>query len=419
MKNNNTDVLKTKIAEFIIHNPALDTNFMNQFYGVTLREKDTKTFYEFTTVVKHRAAGLSATKISELTGIPKRKLEHWIFNENSVFSIRLLEHYFTLGKIEKSHRYLSINSTRGGIFTGPWITVPSQIRDYADVEKVLNQLRPITENECYHNNISKAELFAYFLGFLIGDSSKTGIKRAQRTTRRVQVRLSIRYPSNEKVGEFVSLCANSIGLRMERRKDCPAGKLNPYPFYTWISQSSPLIQWIFEVCLGLDNDMLTTYDPIRSDWILSAPEIFRIRFIQGLADSDGFVDFTARQAGIITSPNTELIEKILNSLNIKTTKRYFQSSKLWALMMKPNDAYKLPIFNEYIKSYRYYEIESLCLAKRYNKWPKEFKEKVIANIKQGYSGTELVRKILKEEGVLITTKHINKLRKSCNEETKK
>ena len=58
---------------------------------------------------------------------------------------------------------------------------------------------------------------------------------------------------------------------MHRIEDFPRPKNKPHGFYTWVSQASPLIDWLFNVALGLKDGELTTYDPIRADWMLLAP----------------------------------------------------------------------------------------------------------------------------------------------------
>lgn len=423
MKNNSSISLDSKLIEYIIKNPNLDTDFVNQFYGLLLRKKDIKNFYDFCTVVRYRASNMYALEIARLTGIPKRRIEHWIHKENYIFPIRILTHYLDLEKVDNESKLLSLNSTRGGLFTGSWIRVPTKIKDYLNLKMVLDQLSELSDFSLRKRKfalyrINEEELFAYFLGFLIGDASKTGIKRKQRVTRRIHIRLSKHYPTNKRLGDFVTLCVNSFGLRMNQRKDCPPGKLNPCPFYTWISQSSLFFQWVFDVCLGLKNNMTTTYDPINASWILGSPREFKIKFLQGLADSDGFVDFSARQVGIITHPNTDLIVRIFESLGVKTRKRFFTSNGLWSLMFNIKDAYNLPIFNEYVRSYRYKEMEKLFQAKRYHRWPKDFRKKVDNYIKSGYSGTELVKKILQQEGVIISTKQICKIKKNMAHKNK-
>ena len=170
-----------------------------------------------------------------------------------------------------------------------------------------------------------------------------------------------------------------------------------------------LFQWIFCTCLGLESKCKTTYDAIKADWILKAPKEFRICFLQGLAESDGFVDITSFQIGIITEPNTKLIKMILLSLGIESTKRFFQHSRLWALMLNVNKSYNLPIFNQFLRSYRYQKMEKIFFAKRINgHWPNWICEEVYKLSKMGLSGTKLSEKIIDEYGILIRAQRINR-----------
>ena len=376
-----------------------NTEFTKYFYGISINKEDIKDFEEYSKAILYRDRNFSPSKIANFMNVSRRKIENWLYNGNHPFIIRLLNHYLTLGKPGNDLKWLSVNSTRGGLFIGPWIKVPYKITNYSQISPVLNQLN----NEITSLNIS----FGYLLGFFIGDCSKNTIRRKQRVNRRITVRLSRGFTSNERLGEYVSFCARRLGLRMKRTKDCPAGRMNTHPFYTWISQSSTLIQWIFNVCLGLKNSENTTYDKIKSDWILLAPNEFKVAFLQGLADSDGFVDFTSQQVGIITEPNTEFIKKIFDSLNIKTTTRFFTKNRLWSLMMSIKAAYNLPIFNPTVKSYRYEYMEKLFKAIRIpGHWPISLRNKIKQSVKEGFRGTKLVKKILDEEGIAIRTKNI-------------
>lgn len=374
-------------------------NFTKLFFGINLSYRDKKNITNFLSVIKHRNRGIPISKIHSQTNIPRRKIEHWIFEDTKPLIINLLKDYIQLGNPSKGKVWISINSTRGGLFTGPWIEVPKIIRTYKDLLRVLNQL---------NKNIEFSEVsFGYILGFLIGDSSKPSIIRKFRTTRRITVRLSKHFPTNKKLGDYVSLCANNLGLRMKKCKDCPPGKQNLYPFYTWISQSSTLIQWIFNVCIGLNDNQKTTYDKINANWILNSSKQFKISFLQGLADSDGFVDFSEQRVGIITHPNTDLVENILNTLEIKSKRRYFTNNGLWALMISIHDAYSLPIFNRSVNSYRYKKLKKLVYAKKIQgHWPEWLSQEVNKNIISGINGTELVKKIIDNYGVAIRTKQI-------------
>lgn len=313
-------------------------------------------------------------------------------------------------------KWIAINSSRGGILKEPWLRVTNEINEFEDILKILNQIRPIIIRERLENfNLTEdvfknlhPNLFAYFLGILIGDASKPFDKRKFGVTRRVGLSLSKKYDSNENLGEFVCLCANSLGLRMNRIKDTQKGKRNTHPFYRWASQSSMLIQWVFQVCLGLNDNQLTTYDSINADWIFKTTKDFKIWFIQGLADSDGFVDLQANQVGIITQPNTSLIKLILESLGVKSRKRIFDG-RLEGLMISLYDAYRLPVFNPYVRSYRFDLLEKLINAERIRgHWPEWLSDKVDLYLKNGLRGTQIVKKILNEFNIGIRTKQIYK-----------
>ncbi|MFC1697066.1 hypothetical protein ACFL1H_01925 [Nanoarchaeota archaeon] len=335
----------------------------------------------------------------------KYRIKHWIYSGCKPFIIELFYHFINLDNPGSNLQWISINSTRGGKFIGPWIKVPKKVKNYIDIKNVMIQLLKINNINEINSNIE--EKFAYLLGFIGGDASKFGIKRKNRITRRIHIRLTKLHITNKNLGDYISNCMKLFGINMNRRKDCPAGKRNPHPFYTWISQSSMIFQWLYDVCLGLKNNELTTYHPIRADWILKSPKYFKIAFIQGLGDSDGFNDFSAIQTGILTGPNTELVKKIFDYLNVHSCKRYFQQSNLWSLMISIDDAYRLPVFNPEVKFYRYVQLEKLYKAERISgHWPTWLKEKVKKYYLKGLKGTELVKKLLDEDKIIIRQKGI-------------
>ena len=128
---------------------------------------------------------------------------------------------------------------------------------------------------------------------VIGDSAKP---RQGEWHRHLNLTLSEKYSTNRNLGEFTCLCATSAGLRMERAKDLPRRQNKPHGFYCWTSQSSALIDWIYNVCLGLTDEELTTYDAVRMNWALKGPDDFRRGLIQGLAESDGSVNIASQQS---------------------------------------------------------------------------------------------------------------------------
>ncbi len=380
--------------------------FENSFYDFTLTAKDQENFENYRAVVLRNSLGMSPAIIASELSLSKSSLSKWISGNSKPMIIHQLENFLVLGYPLEGSKWLSLNSTRGGLFTGPWIQVPDSIANYDHILLVLKQL----ENILGKGSFQEIQIyFAYFLGMLVGDSSKTGIQRKNRVTRRVHIRLSKAFPTNEKLGEYTSFCVRSLGLSMDRKKDCPPGKLNTYPFYTWISQSSSFFQWVYRTVLGLSNQQLTTYDKIYLEWILTAPREFKVSFIQGLADSDGFVDFSSHQVGIITQPNTDLIQRILSSLNIYSTPKLLTRDGLWVLMIHYKDAYTLPVFNPIVKSYRYVHTEKLFYANRIpGHWPDDLIELVESYLKEGLRPTEIVKKILYEKNIAIRVRSINR-----------
>ena len=120
------------------------SHFIKNFYGITISEKEAKRFEEYLTVLKLRETGLSAKNISEKINISKSTLEKWIFNNSKPFLAQLMDHRLN-AEIGPNKKWLSINSTRGGLFTGPWIKVPEKIENFQDIENVISQLEELNE----------------------------------------------------------------------------------------------------------------------------------------------------------------------------------------------------------------------------------------------------------------------------------
>lgn len=208
-------------------------------------------------------------------------------------------------------------------------------------------------------------LFFYLLGVMVGDASKRRRMHRKTSTMDIDLVLSKKHDSNIQFGEFVAMCVNSLGLRMGRLKDRLSSTRIPNGAYRWRSQSSLLVRWIFEACLGLREGQKTTYDPIKADWILSAKDDEKVSFIQGLADSDGFNDIQSLEVHIISLSNASFIQTILNSLRITCRREYSTRFGTENVIMRMREAYGLPVYNPWIMSYRFIELDRLVKAKRY------------------------------------------------------
>ncbi len=382
--------MKTKeITELLKNKEVNNLTFLNFFWGTNFSDKDKKTLKLFLKTHKLKNQNLPIRKISKITNVPKSTTSKWIYG----YSIPYIAHYLKYySKLKPNKKIISINSTRGGIQTGPWIKIPEKINNFKDIKKVLSQLN--------NKNIEKE--FGYLLGIMIGDASKHGIKRKNKIARRIQLRLSTKFKTNINLGNHVSYCLKSLGIRINRTKNCPRGKRNPNDFYAWHSQCSPLIDWIFKACLGLKDDELTSYEPIKSKWILNSPKCFKISFLQGVADSDGYIDITQFRAGIVTKPNAEFIQKIFNSLNIHSNVGNLHNKTMQQVKIRLEDAYSLPLFNPIVYSYRYQLMEKAIKANRLrHHWPKWLGNKVNNYLEQDLSSTKIIKRILDEHNIII------------------
>ncbi len=393
-------------------------DFAEKFFGITFSEYDKIEFRNFLMSIKMRTDGKTNKEISNALNMPKKKIDNWIFLKSFPTIVRFIKLLKTLGEPGNEMKWLSINSTKGGLFIGPWIRVPDKISSIEDVIDVINQLKPSEEfyKGSYKfglsNNLDiRSKMFAFLLGMLVGDASKHGIQRKNRITRRITVRLTKKHLSDEVLGEFTSLCVNALGLRMNKCKDCPPGKRNTFPFYTWISQSSPLFEWIFTECLGLETHQLTTYDPINANWILYTPLEFRKWFIQGLVESDGYVDFNSFQVGIISQPNTHLIKNIVESFGIKSSIKLFRDD-LEAVVVSVEDAYNQQLFSPIVSSYRYKQAETLATTEKLN-WhiSEELKQKIETLLRSGLKGSSLIKELLYKEKIRVRPKVIRRLQR--------
>lgn len=84
------------------------------------------------------------------------------------------------------------------------------------------------------------------------------------------------------------------------------------------------------------------------------PEPFRIRFVQGLADSDGTVK--PSEVVITSVPNADFVTRLLQSPGMTTAHTLYEGNKPLRTMVNARQSAKLPIFNEYVRSYRYQKL---------------------------------------------------------------
>ncbi|MFX1577829.1 MAG: hypothetical protein ACFFCF_11770 [Promethearchaeota archaeon] len=196
-----------------------------------------------------------------------------------------------------------------------FIQVPTQITDWTHIPPVLQQLTPLTNNHMtkwrqYYGPIPQTDAFAYLLGNLVSDAGKI---TPHYTSTRLELNLTKNYTWSQQLGDAVCYYLGLIGIHAEAKKP---GKDK----HRWRSQNSPLLTWIKHVCLGLEPQQLTTYTPIVAPWILKAPRLIRIRFLQGLNDGDGHVLLGHLQLGNACEVNAYFYANLLSTFSIHSLK---------------------------------------------------------------------------------------------------
>lgn len=254
-------------------------------------------------------------------------------------------------------------------------------------------------------------LVAYLLGFMVGDASKRKVTTKQEKMF-IELELTKRHRTNLRLGEFVGLCANACGIRFYRIDDKFVGPTVPYGRYHWKPENSFIVMWLFARCLGLKPGQLTTWDPVSIKWISRMPRSFRIAFLQGLADSDGYVHLENQEVHLIVSPNKRAIAGILKSLRVPFSSSISRGMDL--LKMKVRDAAILPIFNPTARTYRFELMIRLASAERLptGPWPAGLRSYVENLGRQGISTKEILWKVLGKRNLAIRASNVRRHKSS-------
>jgi len=266
---------------------------------------------------------------------------------------------------EEGWKLIPVHVGSGGNELAQWISVPINIVGTDDILKVIGQLEPTQETYERAGRFAirrdqiesmRLDLFGYLLGFMLGDASKLGGEQERFTSVNVDLQLSLKHESNQRLGEFLCMCVNSLGLRMHRTADKqPSGESKfaqqPIGAYRWNSERSPLLAWMFSVCLGLRWGQRTSVDQVKMNWIDRMPKSFILRFVQALADSDGSVKKYLVE--IASMPNAEFITSLLHHLGLTNTYTRHENGKPMRTVIRAIEAANLPVFNEFSRGYRF------------------------------------------------------------------
>jgi hypothetical protein len=295
-----------------------------------------------------------------------------------------------------------------------------------DITSVLDQLTPtrdsfdIMDQFAYSSAAEliqeRTDLFGFFLGVLLGDSSKP-LKGASRfPSRTVSLTLSQAKPNSYRFGEFMSLSTNvSLALRMHRIEDAEPSehRYTNAGCYRWLTPASPLVSWAFRVGLGLNEGERTTYDPLRMNWLLKMPKRFQIHFLQGVTESDGCVNAGGDRVAFVSSPNEKLLMDLMSSLDIPC--RLQKQPPITRIEFQTELGLPIPIFNERIHSNNYDDLVVMATAKRFPPrvaLPDWFLTQIRPILSKKTKHSEACLEIAKTTGYKITDATVKKYRKA-------
>jgi hypothetical protein len=389
------ETLKQRMVDYLVENRD-DLSFTKHFW----REceplpRDIENYSKFASIVSEFEKGIDPKPMEMGVGLGTSYA--WATME----AMPKLGHYLRalveLGEPTESRVWLTMECTHGYANPiGQFIQVPEKIETWKDVEEVIHQVTQIGEAS---TQFGKAYLFGFFVGMIIGDAHKPKQGRAHRN---VHIVLSKKYDTNVKIGDFTTLSANQLGLRMNRLVDVPKPDDKPFGFYQWVSQSSPFVDWIFNVILGLKDGQHTTYDEVRMDWALDAPLEFRRGLLHGIAESDGSVAVASQVVEFWVIPDWEFMIKLLATFGFKG----FRNREAVSLVKSQAiGSFRIPVFAPHLRTVRYSLHELMATTRKLSKeerLPLDVRSEIIGLASQGWSVPRIVVEVAKTKKLLVS-----------------
>ena len=342
----------------------------SRIWGVQLSEVGNSQLQKFCKFIQLHRAGAGVKEIAQELSVHRTTVAKWRAASDLPYGVKLA--LMALRPPQAGWKWLPKEVGAGGNDLQDWTAVPSHVGSFdGELRPMIEGLRPTKEALARAVTLGwsvqqienlRFEFFGYLLGVMVGDAAKEGGLMTRLASSNIDFQLTMKKVSNERFGEIICLCVNQLGISMGRTKDKPPTGAtlkarDPSFAFRWVSGRSPMIAWIYSVCLGLGFEDRTSYERVSMPWMLTAPREIRRRFIQGLADSDGTVK-SSGSVEIVSVPNSEFVVEVLKSLGLNSAHVIVEGGKPIRTKVSSREAWNLPMFNEWLQSYRYQRLGS-------------------------------------------------------------
>lgn len=395
---------------------------VDDFWNAKYDENDLGMYNRFIDILRLTMSGISGEAVGRTLHL--NNVRKYVTGERKSFLVHLRAEYDRLGLLRPGYKWLPLRLKPRGTPDKTWIQVPTEIKEFSDISFVLDQLTPTVESFTSMEQFGyksrdeliqdRANHLGFLMGTLLGDAGKGLGSESRFPSMKVSLVLSKAKKNSERFGEFASLTVDTaLGLRMHRISDAPVSekRFSKSECFHWLAQTSPLFAWVFRVMMGLKRGEKTTNDPLRADWLLDSPLGFQIHFLQGLAESDGWVNPGRDIVIIVASPNEQLLDKLLTSLGIY---HLFERQKVNIVQFGTVSGLKLPVFNERVNSNNYENLAIMAKAKRFEErvpLPTLFLDRIRHILAECTNYDQACLEIAKETGYKISNQTVKKYSK--------
>jgi len=358
-----------------------------------------KLFFQF---LEEYAQGGILKSIAKRMKIGKSTISEW-FNGSQLPTYIRIAVEIPSNQPDIGRKWLPLRLNSQTNLPEQFIQVPDTVTSEEDLLSVLRQVQSLDtpqmrEFEKGYGKEPTPLSFMYLLGLILSDG---GFDSDSDLSARVVLYASKKYSWNLRLGRGFSYAMGKVGLNVVRRADSTKIRDGETTvFNVWGSQASPLLRWVKEVLFGLGPSLMKKQNPIEADWILNLPHDYRVAFLQGLADGDGYASIRSFNAGIATLTNHTFLNRLLNTFNIFPT---IEKSKVrigrYDDILKVS---KLPLFKH--ANERQVQLDELSkiiglLDRSYGKVPKEEIEIIMEMHDQGMSCGEITESLWINHGI--------------------